>query len=55
MKEGKYSLKEPVDEKEYNEWRNSYIGESEKVNIPFLNLTQENINIGENNEKETIK
>lgn len=55
MKEEKYSLKEPVDAKEYNEWRNSYLGESQKVNIPFLNLTQENINIGEKNEKETIK
>lgn len=39
-----YKLDTPVDGEEYNKWRNSYVGEAKQIEIPFINLTEENIN-----------
>lgn len=33
----------PVDLEEYNQWRRSYVGEAKEVDVPYLNLTAENI------------
>lgn len=43
MKE-EYKLDTSVDGEEYNKWRNSYVGEAKQIEIPFINLTEENIN-----------
>lgn len=43
MEDGTYELKTPVDLEEYMEWRNYYLGQAEKLNIPYRNLTEENI------------
>ena len=45
MLDGKYELNTPVDLEEYNEWRKSYINdETVQLDIPYINLTEENIN-----------
>lgn len=36
-------LSTPVDLEEYNQWRNTYLGKAKQINIPFVNLTEENI------------
>ncbi len=33
----------PVDLTEYEAWHNQYIGGAELVDVPFMNLTEENI------------
>ena len=43
MKEGKYDNTHPVDASEYNEWLNAYIGNVSEIQIPYRNLTEENI------------
>ncbi len=43
MTDGEYKLEDPMDTKEYNQWRNSYIGSTNKINIPYKYLTEENI------------
>ena len=40
--EGEYGYHNPVDFAEYKEWRESYIGDGTEIQIPFLNLTEEN-------------
>ena len=45
LPEGNYNNYETYDLKEYNEWRSLYIkDETTKIDIPYLNLTMENIN-----------
>ncbi|RGZ00886.1 hypothetical protein [Clostridium sp. AM58-1XD] len=44
MTGGEYEVNTPVDSKEYNQWRNSYVGGAEEIYIPFIDLTRENIN-----------
>jgi len=36
-------LDHPVDWIEYEQWRDSYMGNAKEVNVPFVNLTEENI------------
>lgn len=43
MSDGKYEFRRPVDGEEYNQWRNSYLGNAELINIPYQSLTEENI------------
>lgn len=43
MTDGTYELNTPLDEEEYNQWRDSYVGESAPVEVPFKNLTRDNI------------
>lgn len=44
MKDGVYALENPVDGAAYEQWRDSYTGTAQAVEVPFLNLTEENIN-----------
>ena len=41
--EGDDSFDKPVDFAEYEQWRKSYIGDGTEMQVPFLNLTEENI------------
>lgn len=43
MLDGTYEFHTPFDLEEYNQWRNSYVNGAEKIDIPFVNLTKENI------------
>ncbi len=43
MGPGEYELNEPVDLERYNQWKSSYVGEAEQLEIPFQELTEENI------------
>lgn len=43
MQDGEYKLDHPIDGAEYEQWRDFYIGNAKEVNIPFVNLTEENI------------
>lgn len=43
MQDGNYELKDPVDGPEYQKWIDSNIGSANKLEIPFSNMTEENI------------
>ncbi len=43
MTDGEYKLEKPIDADEYNQWKNSYIGSANEINIPYKYLTEENI------------
>lgn len=43
MQDGKVEYNTPVSSEEYQQWRNSFTGEAEQLNVPFRNLTEENI------------
>ncbi|WP_077612485.1 hypothetical protein [Clostridium sp. Marseille-P2415] len=43
MQDGEYELDHPVDWAEYKQWRDSYMGNAKEVKVPFVNLTEENI------------
>lgn len=43
MKDGKFEYNTPCDFEEYNQWRNSYLGEAERIVVPYSYLTEENI------------
>lgn len=43
MIEGEYRLDDPVDGAEYMKWRDSYTGNALEIQIPFVNLAEENI------------
>lgn len=42
--DGEYNLDKPVDLEEYMQWRDSYLGTATEITVPYLNLTEENIN-----------
>lgn len=44
MEGGTYERDTPVDQEEYNQWRNSHVGDAGQMAIPYMNLTEENIN-----------
>ncbi len=44
MKDGGYELDNLVDGAKYEQWRDSYLNNANEVNIPFVNLTEDNIN-----------
>lgn len=44
MTGGEYVLETPIDNAEYLQWWDSYVGEAHKIRIPYLDLTEENIN-----------
>lgn len=46
-KDGEDETKTPVDFEEYNEWYQSYIGSADKIEIPYLDFTEENIKIAD--------
>lgn len=41
--DGNYGYENPVDSKEYNKWHDTYTGGVEPIEVPFLNLTEENM------------
>ena len=43
MPDGNYEHGTPVDFEEYQQWRNSFAGESGQIDIPYINITEENI------------
>lgn len=43
MQDGEYKLDHPVDWAEYEKWRDSYMGDAKEIQVPFVNLTEENI------------
>jgi hypothetical protein len=43
MKDGEYELDTPIDGAEYELWRNSYLNNAKEVDIPFVSLTNDNI------------
>ncbi len=43
MQEASYDQKTIVDMEEYKEWRDSYLGKAEQINIPYKYLTHTNI------------
>lgn len=43
MPDGDYSMEHPVSKREYNGWYNSVLGGAAEVEVPFLNLTENNI------------
>ena len=43
IKGKEYVLDNPVNLKEYDQWYNSYVGSSQKVNVKFMKLTEANI------------
>lgn len=43
VKEGEYEYKDPVDRDEYDKWLAGYIQNSAVLDIPYVNITQENI------------
>lgn len=43
MTDGQYGNQHPVDVSEYEAWLDSYIGEATELQLPFLDLTKENI------------
>lgn len=43
MEDGQYDDTHPVDASEYNEWINGYIGNASKIQIQYMDLTEENI------------
>lgn len=43
MKDGQYDNTHPVDASVYNEWVNTYMGSASEIQIPYLDLTKENI------------
>lgn len=43
MKDGQYDTTHPVDASEYNQWLDSYIGGASEIQIPYLDLSEENI------------
>ena len=45
MKDGEYKLEHEIDGPEYEQWIDSYIGNGEKVDIPYEDMTEENIEI----------
>lgn len=38
-----FSRKEPVDGEKYNQWVDSYLNGAQELNVPFMDLTEENI------------
>lgn len=38
-----YELNDPVDLAEYEEWINSYIGNADRIEVPYQKLTEDNI------------
>lgn len=43
MEDGEYKLDHPVDWTEYEQWQDSYLGTAKEINVPFMDLTEENI------------
>lgn len=43
MLDGEYERNKAVNIEEYKQWYNSYVGDAKTVEIPFVRLTQENI------------
>jgi uncharacterized protein YheU (UPF0270 family) len=43
MLDGQYDNTHPVDAAEYNEWVGAYLGDAAEIQIPFMDLTEENI------------
>ncbi|GAU78835.1 hypothetical protein [Fusibacter sp. 3D3] len=43
MQDGEYKLDQPIDYAEYEQWRDAYMNNAKEVTVPFVNLTQENI------------
>lgn len=43
MEPGKYELNKSVDLERYNQWKSSYVGKAEQLEIPYQELTEENI------------
>jgi hypothetical protein len=43
MKDGEYKLDTPVDGAEYEQWRSTYLNNANEVDIPFVDLTEDNI------------
>lgn len=43
LKEGEYEYKNPIDRDEYDRWLEGYIQNSAILDIPYVNITQENI------------
>ncbi len=43
VKEGEYEYKAPIDRSAYDKWLESYIQDSPILEIPYVNITQENI------------
>ena len=43
MEDRQYDNTHPVDESEYNEWINGYIGNASEIQIRYMDLTEENI------------
>ena len=43
MPGGTYEKNTPVDFEEYTKWRESSIGQAQPLEIPYLELTEENI------------
>ncbi len=41
--EGDYALVNPMDGAEYNQWRDQYLKGTEQIQIPYVNLTTDNI------------
>lgn len=48
MENGQYDNTHPVDASVYNEWLNTHIGNASEIQIPYLDLTEENISQLEN-------
>ncbi len=44
MRDGEYKLENPVDGAEYEKWFASCIGDGKKESVPYVSLTEENIN-----------
>lgn len=43
MKDGQYDTSHPVDASEYKQWLDTYIGGASEIQIPYMDLTAENI------------
>ncbi len=43
MKDGVYELKNPITKANYEKWVNQYLETANEIDIPYVNLTQENI------------
>ena len=43
MKDGAYELKNPITKTDYEKWVNQYLETANEIDIPYINLTQENI------------